>query len=297
MLFKYRNLVYSAPTSAGKTLVSEVLLLKTVIERGKKVLLILPFISVVREKMFYLQDVLTAAGYRVEGFFGGYTPPGGFDSINVAICTIEKANSIVNKLLEQGKLNEIGTIVVDEVHLISDPGRGYILELLLAKILYMSRKYGLQIQIITMSATLSNIELLKKWLDAELYITDFRPVALHEMIKIGNKIYDNRLNVLRSVTETLSNAKEPFPILQNDSDHVARLCIETLVDGCSVIVFCPSKDWCENLAMQLAGAIHALGKQGSEWGVKLRAQLNRQAINDVKQQLSDIPTGKNISFV
>ncbi|XP_065358466.1 DNA polymerase theta [Calliphora vicina] len=291
VLFEHCNLVYSAPTSAGKTLVSEILLLKTVLERGKKVLLILPFISVVREKMFYLQDLLTAAGYRVEGFFGGYTPPGGFDSINVAICTIEKANSIVNKLLEQGKLNEIGTVVVDEVHLISDPGRGYILELLLAKILYMSRKYGLQIQVITMSATLANVELLKKWLDAELYITDFRPVALQEMIKIGNKVFDNNLKILRSITEPSISVKEPFPILQNDSDHVAQLCVETLVDGCSVIVFCPSKDWCENLATQLAGAIHALGKQGGEWGTRLRTQINRQAIDNVKQQLRDIPTG------
>lgn len=278
-------------------MVSEILLLKTVLERSKKVLLILPFISVVREKMFYLQDLLNPAGYRVEGFFGGYTPPGGFDSINVAICTIEKANSIVNRLLEQGKLNEIGTVVVDEVHLISDPGRGYILELLLAKILYMSRKYGLQIQVITMSATLANVELLKKWLDAELYITNFRPVALQEMIKIGNKIYDNSLKILRLITEPTVSVKEPFPALQNDSDHVAQLCIETLVDGCSVVVFCPSKDWCENLAIQLAGAIHSLGKHGGEWGSRLRAQINRQSVDNVKQQLRDIPTGKYLIYL
>ncbi|XP_075148990.1 DNA polymerase theta [Haematobia irritans] len=291
VLFEHCNLVYSAPTSAGKTLVSEILLLKTVLERGKKVLLILPFISVVREKMFYLQDLLTAAGYRVEGFFGGYTPPGGFDSINVAICTIEKANSIINKLLEQGKLDEIGTIVVDEVHLISDPGRGYILELLLAKVLYMSRKYALQIQVITMSATLANVELLRNWLNAELFITNFRPVALNEMIKVGTKIYDNNLKVIRSITEPSVDIREPFPAIPNDADHIAQLCAETLIEGCSVIVFCPSKDWCENLSVQLAGAIHSLGKQGGEWGIKLRAQLNREAIDEVKQQLKDIPTG------
>nr|XP_036224574.1 DNA polymerase theta isoform X3 [Bactrocera oleae] len=291
VIFEHCNLVYSAPTSAGKSLVSEILLLKTVLERGKKVLFILPFISVVREKMFYLQDLLTVAGYRVEGFFGGYTPPGGFDSIHVAICTIEKANSIINKLLELGKLDDIGTVVVDEVHLISDPGRGYILELLIAKVLYMSRKYGFQLQVVTMSATLANVELLKRWLDAELYITDFRPVALQEMIKIGNKIFDNKLRPLRDINALLQGEEYPLPQIQNDNDHVAHLCIETLLEGCSVIVFCPSKDWCENLATQLASAIQSLIRKDDHWGKRLRAQIKCDEIDEVKKQLRDIPTG------
>ncbi|EDV42218.1 uncharacterized protein Dana_GF17871 [Drosophila ananassae] len=287
VLFDHCNLVYSAPTSAGKTLVSEILLIKTVLERRKKVLLILPFISVVREKMFYLQDLLVPAGYRVEGFFGGYNPPGGFENIDVAICTIEKANSIVNKLLEQDKLDSIGTVVVDEVHLISDKGRGYILELLLAKILYMSRRKSLQIQVITMSATLANVQLLQRWLDAELYITDYRPVALKEMIKVGTKVFDNQLQYVRDV----SQQSELQQALGNDSDHVAQLCIETLLEGCSVIVFCPSKDWCENLAVQLATAMHALIKSGSDLGRRLRSNLSPEALENVKQQLRDIPTG------
>lgn len=231
------------------------------------------------------QDLLRSSGIRVEGFFGGYSPPGGFDNVDIAVCTIEKANSIVNKLLEQKRLHTIGVIVVDEIHLISDPGRGYILELLLTKAIYCSKKINIKIQIVTMSATLPNSELLTKWLNAEYYRTDFRPVDLNEMIKIGNDIYDKEMRKVRSVINAAYND------LQNDQDNVGQLCIETILEGSAVIVFCPSKDWCESLAMHIAGFIYKIGKSKTELGERLRLMINMQLIEDLKGYLKNCPTG------
>jgi len=41
-------------------------------------------------------------------------------------------------MLEDGILSQLGTIVVDELHFIGDPSRGYLLEILLTKIRYMT---------------------------------------------------------------------------------------------------------------------------------------------------------------
>lgn len=280
-----RNFVYSAPTSAGKTFVSEILMIHTVLKRKKKVLIILPFVSVVREKMYYMQDLLRASGIRVEGFFGGYSAAGGFDSVDVAVCTIEKANSIVNKLLEQQKIDSIGLIVVDEIHLISDSNRGYILELLLAKVLYCSKKLNANIQIVAMSATLPNSELLINWLNAEFYQTNYRPVALQEMIKIGNSVYNNEMSLVRSIDTG------EYSVLESDQDNISQLCVETIVDGSAVIVFCPSKDWCEKLALHVAIAIYRLGKSKSTIGEKLRQEIDMKLIEEVKAHLRNSPTG------
>lgn len=186
--------------------------------------------------------------------------------------------------MEQDKLSEIGIIVLDEIHLITDQSRGYILELLLAKILYYCRKYNHQIQIVTMSATLPNTKLLQEWLHAEYYITDFRPVALTEMIKIGNKIYDYEQKLIRNIDPGYFQGIE-----MTDQDNIAQLCIETILEKCSVIIFCSSKDACETLCLKLAEFIYKYGK--STHGVQMRELIDLKKIDEIKFQLENSQVG------
>jgi DNA polymerase theta len=54
-----RNLVYTAPTRGGKSLVADILMLKKVIENPEaKALLVLPYIALVQEKLRWLRRVV-----------------------------------------------------------------------------------------------------------------------------------------------------------------------------------------------------------------------------------------------
>ncbi|XP_051940194.1 DNA polymerase theta isoform X1 [Hippocampus zosterae] len=284
------NLVYSAPTSAGKTLVSELLMLKRVLETKRKALLILPFVSVAKEKMHYLQSVFGTAGVRVDGYMGSTSAAGGFTAVDVAVCTIEKANSLINRLIEEDNIALLGMVVVDELHMVGDSGRGYLLELLLTKIRYIAQKRNTTgslsegVQIVGMSATLPNLSLLANWLGAELYQTDYRPVPLQERLKVGCSIYDKSLSVVRHFTPALP--------IKGDDEHIVSLCYETVREGHSVLLFCPSKNWCEKLADSIAREFFNL--KHTEHEGELEPQpvcLDQEGLVDVIAQLSRTPAG------
>ncbi|XP_071480044.1 DNA polymerase theta-like [Diadema antillarum] len=298
------NLVYAAPTSAGKTLVAELLVLKKVLETKKKALIILPFVSVSREKMFYLKSMFSEAGVRVDGFMGSHSPPGGLASTDVAICTIEKANSLVNRLLEEKKIGQLGIVVVDELHMIGDSHRGYLLELLLTKLRYVvatslqtaeqdGDKQSNPIQVVGMSATLPNLDLLARWLEADLYRTEFRPVPLSEHVKIGKTLHDNAMARVREV--------EPRFEVKADEDHIVTLCLETVSQGNGVLIFCPTKNWCEKLCETVAREIYRLHQgqlpTGSTGFTKasqmLPVRLDQRALRDVWEQLRRTPVSIN----
>ncbi|XP_077623707.1 DNA polymerase theta [Crocuta crocuta] len=292
-----KNLVYSAPTSAGKTLVAELLMLKRVLEMRKKALFILPFVSVAKEKKYYLQSLFQEVGINVDGYMGSASPTRRFSSLDIAVCTIERANGLINRLIEDNKMDLLGMVVVDELHMLGDSHRGYLLELLLTKICYITHKsvscqadlaspLSNAVQIVGMSATLPNLELVASWLNAELYHTSFRPVPLLESVKIGNSIYDSSMKLVREFQPRLQ--------VKGDEDHVVSLCYETICDNHSVLLFCPSKKWCEKLADIIAREFYNLHHPAE--GLVRSSELppvvlEQKSLLEVMDQLKRSPSG------
>lgn len=93
------NLVVSAPTSAGKSLISDVLLLRTLLKRKKKVILVLPYVATAQERVHFLRPLLQQLDFTIEDFVGGRYHPGGLASVDVAVCTIETANTMILRLV------------------------------------------------------------------------------------------------------------------------------------------------------------------------------------------------------
>ncbi|XP_077088997.1 helicase POLQ-like [Siphateles boraxobius] len=242
-----RNLIYSLPTSGGKTLVAEILIFKELLCRKKDALLILPYISLVQEKVRGLSGFGIELDFMVEEYAGskGKFPPVKRRNKNTLyITTIEKGHSLVNSVIENDRLDNIGLVVVDELHMLGDGSRGAILEMTLSKILYMSKST----QIIGMSATLGNVGDLQTFLNAENYTNDFRPVELKEYVKVKDSIYevDPKEETCFSFSRLL-DFKYSSGMQKMDPDHIIALATE-VIPQLSCLIFCATKKNCENLA-------------------------------------------------
>lgn len=79
------NILFSAPTSAGKSLVAELIMLSAMRRAKKKALFVLPFVSIASEKVLfspdtessskppqteYFSSLVEALDVKVGGFFG-----------------------------------------------------------------------------------------------------------------------------------------------------------------------------------------------------------------------------------
>ena len=160
-----RRLVVSFPTSAGKTLLSQLFVLAHLAsDPESKVCFVTPTHSLGREVLQSLRQRLNTMSVRAEddGPLGLTAPT--HPNARLRTMTPEKLASRLRNDPD-GFLNEFGLVIVDEAHLISDGDRGWSLEATLTFLHALERIDARAPRLILLSAALGNRAHIQQWID------------------------------------------------------------------------------------------------------------------------------------
>lgn len=173
--------------------------------------------------------------------------------------------------------------------MIADPHRGFLLEVLLSKAMFVLDN---KVQIIGMSATLPNVNDLATWIRGSLYCTAFRPVALDLLVCCENRLLRAKtvsdqcpgsypVEAYHVVFESVRMVRKLQLPRAIDAEGFISLALETLQSGRSVLLFCPSKERCERCCDLLAEALNGDTIVRSDHD---RVQLGRSGVLNELQQ-------------
>ncbi|MBT3814696.1 DEAD/DEAH box helicase [Candidatus Woesearchaeota archaeon] len=181
-LLKEESLLICAPTASGKTLVAT-MAITNVLKEGKAIYLV-PLKALANEKFKEYQNLLENTNYKVVQSTGDIDSESSYlANYDLLILTTEKLDSLLRHRISW--INEVKTVVIDEIHLLNDPSRGPTLEIIITLL-----KQLIKPQIIGLSATIGNPEELAAWLGAKLVQDNWRPVELKQGINLeGNTTF------------------------------------------------------------------------------------------------------------
>ncbi len=237
-----KNVVLSVPTAAGKTLIAELCMLKSILQDGGKALYIAPLKALASEKYNDFRKKYGPLGIKIGIATGDLDSPSRYlDRYQILIATAEKVDSILRA--KAGWLvNSLSVVVLDEIHFINDESRGPTLEVLTARI----KQLKPTIQILALSATISNASEIAEWLDANLALSHWRPIPLKEGVYYNERIrFDN----------------DSIRLVKEDCDEdLNKLTMDTLRGEGQVLVFVNSRRSAQAAARELCSCVHTLLK-------------------------------------
>ncbi|MGZ3618093.1 MAG: DEAD/DEAH box helicase, partial [Ktedonobacteraceae bacterium] len=200
-----RSVMVAAPTGTGKTLVAEYAIWQAQ-QRGQRVIYTTPLKALSNQKY---RDLRTLYGFDAVGLVTGDIVE--HSAASIVIMTTEVYRNI---LLEEGgdrfargeniipsSLADVGSIIFDELHYLSDIGRGPVWE----EAIICSPP---NVQLVGLSATVSNAEDLADWISRV-----HRPISLviHEERAVPLEHYYFFDNTLHLVQDAEGNRVERFP--------------------------------------------------------------------------------------
>ncbi|HXY87373.1 MAG TPA: ATP-dependent DNA helicase [Candidatus Acidoferrales bacterium] len=244
-----KNMVIATPTASGKTLLAEFAMLKSIF-RGGKCLYIVPLKALASEK-FDDFSKFSQLGVKVGISTGDYDVKDerlGYNDIIIA--TSEKADSLLRNRV--GWMEELTVVVADEVHLLDSADRGPTLEVTLTKL----RAINPRAQVLALSATVTNADEMAGWLNAEMILSDWRPISLHEGVYLPETgtiefVHKNNGSVELVKKEVQAGKVDP-PI---------ALALDTLREGGQCLIFVNTRRGAEGLAKKIAVAVKSKHNQ------------------------------------
>jgi len=234
---KGNNLLMSVPTAAGKTLIAELCMLKSILQDNGRCLYIAPLKALASEKYEDFKKKYSKLGIKVGISTGDLDSPSRhLNRYQILIATAEKVDSLLRSKA-QWLISSLNVVILDEIHFINDGSRGPTMEVLTARIMQMNSN----VQILALSATVSNALEIAKWLKAELVHSDWRPIPLKEGVYFNEAIqFDNYGTKL---------------IREEEHDDLGKIVLDTLRGKGQVLVFVSSRRSAQAASRQISSCV------------------------------------------
>ncbi|SNC59973.1 ATP-dependent RNA helicase HelY [Kytococcus aerolatus] len=175
-----KGALVAAPTGAGKTVVGE-FAVHLALATGRKCFYTTPIKALSNQKY---HDLAEAYGEANVGLLTGDS------SVNGHAPVVVMTTEVLRNMLyaDSPTLAGLGFTVMDEVHYLADRMRGAVWE---EVILHLPQ----DVQVISLSATVSNAEEFGAWLDqvrgtTEVVVSEVRPVPLWQHMMVGTELFD-----------------------------------------------------------------------------------------------------------
>ncbi len=215
-----KGVLVAAPTGAGKTVVGEFAAFSS-LAQGKKCFYTTPIKALSNQKF---QEFVERFGEDRVGLLTGDT------NINSEADVLVMTAEVLRNMLYANSttLKNLGSVVMDEVHYLADKSRGAVWEEVLIHLME-------SVQVISLSATVSNAEEFGDWLgevrgSTEVIVSEIRPIPLYQHVLIGDRLVDlfreqGRINpeILGLEREALRQVRTPRNRRDRFGDGDSRL--------------------------------------------------------------------------
>jgi ATP-dependent RNA helicase HelY len=269
-----RSVVVTAPTGAGKTLVAEVAV-HLALERGRRAFYTTPIKALSNQKY---GDLVDQYGPHRVGLLTGDNVING--SADVVVMTTEVLRNMI--YADAPSLDDVGVVILDEVHYLQDPFRGAVWE---EVIIHAPR----HIQMVALSATIANAVEFSEWIESrrgptDLVVADERPVPLEGLYMIKDR-YSQEIFLLPTFVEREGRRRSNPRIrrmLSLDRGRARRFTtprrpevIEALweADMLPALYFIFSRAGCDAAALSIL-----------EWGIRLTTPDQREEIRRIAEE-------------